>query len=219
MSLHLRVEIRHRNADGLRLSRVLIEYWRADESSRRLPWVRISHTGGVAPYPAAIAAALLELRADGKPILKRASEPDQYGFIGFPMPAELAGRRIGFTWRRGTSGASWGHTWFVGPDGYREGPWIAAYHESMYGSCNEEIEGHPWVLMDAYLATCLNTAVARGDSIHVRKELRPVPYLDEPGFSVNQDFLDGRPGLDLSGIPTPAAASVEPPPPPACDGE
>ena len=201
---------------------VKVEYSKRQRNGVEIPWVRIEHVRLQAPGPEAVAAVLLSLKTeDGKYVIDRDCEPDSLGDLTFPTPTELKDRKIGFTNRVGMSGAHWGHAWFLTEDGYKDGQWIACYHESMNGKCNEPVEGHPYVLLDSYMISSLNTAVHYDNKIKVQPEAKPVPALCEPIFSVSKRFVDSLEPVALSEAKpyVPPAAEIPPPPVPSFDDE
>ena len=178
-------------------------------------WIDIRRVGGQAPPAGLLAALLLDLG-----LVRVCFEKRDGQIIRFELelPEHLRGVPIGYTSRRGRTGAFWSHCWEVGPDGFRIRK-LAAWHESMYGKLNEPIGGFPEILFG--FATGPDTAgdyigALRKGLVRVRQDL-PIRVEDILGDTVWEAVW--APGQEPEQVAEPVpGAAMEPPPPPPCEG-
>lgn len=115
-------------------------------------WVEIRHVRNQAPHCAVLAELMLRL---GLVKARRVWEgvPEQEAQYVVDTPDELLGRKVGYTCRKGSTGAFWGHCWEVDCHGWRK-RCLASWHESMEGKMNEPVYGYAEILFSVYAMGC-----------------------------------------------------------------
>lgn len=153
-------------------------------------WVAIRHAGGWALPAGALAGLMLELGL----VSISSEEMDGRDLrLSVALPEELRGISYGFTGRRGSTGAFWGHCWEVTEDGRRR-RLVAYYHESMYGRLNEPVGGYAAVLFTQYAVLATDAAsfvrAFRLGLARVRPD-KPVDYIYRLGEQAEDAWLCG----------------------------
>lgn len=172
--------------DGVQYTRSVVEVSRREDG-----WVEIRHVRGQAPECAILAALMLRLGLVELAQPKADFPHGTYQSLEVKAPGALIGKRIGFTSRKGSSGAFWGHCWEVDENNWRVRP-LAFWHESMYGRMNQAVWGYAAVLFAYYACGTPGAGLylVRPDKLLIEEE-KPIQeiFVDIVGDSiVTADF-------------------------------